>query len=177
MKEFKIIFAGSMGAGKTTAIEALSEKSVIRTDVANTDREAHNKLLTTVGIDYGQITLPPDIKIGLYGTPGQKRFELVWRIVTVGALGAIILIDASGKEAKEELVYYVKHFSDSQIDNIVIGLTHCDIDGAINSTDCFDILGQNEIDFPIFEIDAREKDDIMLVVESLIASIEADLSQ
>ena len=54
MQEFKIIFAGSMGAGKTTAIKALSDKEVISTDVANSDKKAHNKLLTTVGIDYGK---------------------------------------------------------------------------------------------------------------------------
>lgn len=166
-----------MGAGKTTAIEALSEKSVVKTDVANTDRQAHDKLLTTVGIDYGQIILPPDIKIGLYGTPGQKRFELVWRIVTVGALGAIILIDASGTEARDELIYYVQHFSKSELDHIVIGLTHCDLPNALEAIECFDILSEHKIDFPIFEIDAREKEDIMLVVESLIASIEADLAR
>ena len=71
MKEFKIIFAGSMGAGKTTAIQSLSDKEVVSTDVENTDTKSHSKLLTTVGIDYGQILLPPDVKIGLYGTPGQ----------------------------------------------------------------------------------------------------------
>ena len=110
MKEFKIIFAGSMGAGKTTAITALSESEVVSTDVANSDRQAHSKLLTTVGIDYGQIMLPPDIKIGLYGTPGQERFELVWRIVTEGALGAIIMVDSSSAKAPQELPYYVEYF-------------------------------------------------------------------
>lgn len=176
MKEFKIIFAGSMGAGKTTSIEALSEKEIVKTDVSNTDREAHSKLLTTVGIDYGQINLPPDIKIGLYGTPGQKRFELIWRIVTVGALGAVILIDASGKEAKNELIFYVKHFEESNVRNIVVGLTHCDIEGAITIDDCYDILVDHNINFPIFEIDARKREDILLIVESLIASVEADIS-
>lgn len=176
MKEFKIIFAGSMGAGKTTSIEALSETGIVKTDVSNTDREAHNKLLTTVGIDYGQITLPPDVKIGLYGTPGQKRFELIWRIVTVGALGAIILIDAAGKAAKEEIIFYISHFEQSNIRNIVVGLTHCDIDGALTADDCYEILAGHDIDFPIFEIDAREKDDVLLVVESLIASVEAEVS-
>lgn len=176
MKEFKIIFAGSMGAGKTTAIEAISDTSIVKTDVTNTDKESHNKLLTTVGIDYGQIILPPDIKIGLYGTPGQKRFELIWRIVTNGALGAIILIDASGDKAKEELVFYVNHFKESKIGNIVVGLTHSDIDSYLSQDECYDILSQHQIDFPIFEIDAREKEDILLIIESLIASIEADLS-
>ena len=55
MKEFKIIFAGSMGAGKTTAIQSLSDKEVVSTDVENTDTKSHSKLLTTVGIDYGQV--------------------------------------------------------------------------------------------------------------------------
>ena len=40
MQEFKIIFAGSMGAGKTTAIKALSDKEVISTDVANSDKKS-----------------------------------------------------------------------------------------------------------------------------------------
>lgn len=101
MQEFKIIFAGSMGAGKTTSIQTLSDIDVVSSDVANTDRKAHSKLLTTVGIDYGQLTLPPDTKIGLYGTPGQERFELVWRIVTEGALGAIILIDSSSQKRRK----------------------------------------------------------------------------
>ena len=59
MQEYKIIFAGSMGAGKTTAVQTLSDVGVITSDVANSDLNAHSKLLTTVGIDYGQIVLPP----------------------------------------------------------------------------------------------------------------------
>ena len=153
MQEFKIIFAGSMGAGKTTAIKALSDKEVISTDVANSDKKAHNKLLTTVGIDYGQILLPPDTKVGLYGTPGQERFELVWRVVTEGALGAIVLVDGSSPKAAKELPYNYLTLAES-----------------------FKILEARDFKFPIFEVDARKRDDVLLLVETLIASIEAELN-
>ena len=176
MKEFKIIFAGSMGAGKTTAIKSLSESEVVSTDVANSDRQAHSKLLTTVGIDYGQIMLPPDIKIGLYGTPGQERFELVWRIVTEGALGAIVMVDASSPKAPEELPYYVDYFHRHKLKNIIVGISHCDIPGHLTRDDAAKILSVHNLIFPIFEIDARQKDDVLLLVETLIASMEAEIS-
>ncbi|SUO95546.1 GTP-binding protein [Suttonella ornithocola] len=176
MKEFKIIFAGSMGAGKTTAIQSLSDKDVVSTDVANTDKKSHSKLLTTVGIDYGQILLPPDIKIGLYGTPGQERFELVWRIVTEGALGAIILVDAASEKAPKELPYYVEYFHKHNMENIVIGITHTDMPGYLSLSEAFELLSERNLQFPVFEVDAREKDDVLLLIETLIASLEAEVN-
>lgn len=176
MKEFKIIFAGSMGAGKTTAIQSLSDKEVVSTDVANTDTKSHSKLLTTVGIDYGQILLPPDIKIGLYGTPGQERFELVWRIVTEGALGAIILVDASSQRGPDELPYYVDYFHKHNMKNIVVGLTHTDLEGYLTLEQAFQILADRNLHFPVFEVDSRQKDDVLLLIETLIASLEAEVN-
>ena len=38
MKEYKILFTGTMGAGKTTAIGSVSEAPPIVTDVQNTDK-------------------------------------------------------------------------------------------------------------------------------------------
>lgn len=177
MQEYKIIFAGSMGAGKTTSIESISDNKVISTDVINTDKESHSKLLTTVGIDYGKIMLPPDTQIALYGTPGQERFKLVWNIVTQGALGAIILIDSSSEKAKKELPYYVDYFSSHGMENIVIGLTHTDIEnGYLTLDDCFEILSEHDMVYPVFAVDSREKADVLLLVESLLASIEATVS-
>ena len=177
MKEFKIIFAGSMGAGKTTAIQALSETEVVSTDVGNSDLEMNSKLLTTVGIDYGQIFLPPDIKVGLYGTPGQKRFELVWRIVSKGALGAIILIDCSTPNSLEELPYYVDYFRQKQVDNIIIGITHSDTGTSyLTPEQAGELLAKHNFAFPIYEIDSRKKADVLLLIETLVASLEAQIA-
>ncbi|MDO4435661.1 MAG: GTP-binding protein [Cardiobacteriaceae bacterium] len=177
MQEYKIIFAGSMGAGKTTSIRALSDVDVVRGDVDNTDTKTHGKLLTTVGIDYGQVVLGNDTKIGLYGTPGQERFELVWRIVTEGALGAIILIDGSSAKAKDELSYYVRYFNEHNMAHIVVGITHTDLpDAHLTVSQGLEILQAQNLLFPVFEIDARQREDVLLLVESLIASIEAEIN-
>ena len=60
-----VIFAGPMGAGKTTAIKTLSEIDVVSTEAANTDRDTVNKATTTVALDYGEIGLSDVEKVRL----------------------------------------------------------------------------------------------------------------
>ena len=70
MKEYKILFTGTMGAGKTTAIGAVSEAPPIVTDVQNTDKSVA-KEMTTVGLGFGVITLESGDRVRLFGTPGR----------------------------------------------------------------------------------------------------------
>ena len=93
IQQYKIVFGGTMGAGKSRAIKALSEIDVLSTEALNTDLESHEKMLTTVGIDYGEITLDDGVKVGLYGTPGQDRFDFIWAVICKGAIGTIVMID------------------------------------------------------------------------------------
>ena len=86
LQQYKIVFAGSMGAGKTEAIKSLSEIPVLATEAFNTDQAAHEKQQTTVGIDYGEITLEDGVKIGLYGTPGQTRFDFIWSVICLSLI-------------------------------------------------------------------------------------------
>lgn len=67
MNEYKILVTGTMGAGKTTAIAAISEVPPIMTDVQNNDT-SNAKLTTTVGSDYGELTLDGGDKLRIYGT-------------------------------------------------------------------------------------------------------------
>ena len=92
LQQYKIVFAGTMGAGKTAAIQTISQIQVLSTEALNTDTAAHQKALTTVGIDYGEIALDDETKVGLYGTPGQERFNFMWGVICKGALGTILLI-------------------------------------------------------------------------------------
>jgi len=84
MKDFKIVFTGTPGAGKTTAIAALSDTPPVSTEVQNTDVRLH-KARTTVGLDFGQVDLGDGQCVRLFGTPGQVRFEFMWRIVATDA--------------------------------------------------------------------------------------------
>lgn len=171
IQKYKIVFAGSMGAGKTEAIKSLSEVPVLATEVFNTDDQSHKKLNTTVGIDYGEVTLDDGNKVGLYGTPGQGRFDFMWGVICKGAIGTILLIDHSLENSLDELSYYIKTFRQYS-ENIVIGITHIDDDMNKSTHQYRQWLMDRKLDFPVFFMDARQKNDVLLLLETLITSIE-----
>ncbi|WP_234320371.1 GTP-binding protein [Streptomyces sp. SBT349] len=97
----KVIVSGPFGVGKTTIIRTLSEIPPLKTEEVMTATGAvvdhldgvRDKTTTTVGLDYGRISLGDDLALCLFGTPGQKRFHALWKDLTQGALGALILAD------------------------------------------------------------------------------------
>jgi signal recognition particle receptor subunit beta len=46
-----------------------------------------------VALDFGRITVNSDVVLYLFGTPGQERFWFMWKELSAGALGAIVLAD------------------------------------------------------------------------------------
>lgn len=176
LHQYKIVFGGTMGAGKTTAIQVLSEVPVLNTETMNTDADAHHKLKTTVGIDYGEITLDEGLKIGLYGTPGQDRFNFIWSVICQGAIGTIILIDHATSNPLIDLEHYVNAFK-PYTDNIVVGITHIDRKLERTTSIYREWLKEHHSHFPLFLIDARQQDDVLLLVEALIATIEVNLEK
>lgn len=103
----KIIIAGSLGAGKTTLVRSVSEIEPRNTEEVMTSAGAlvddlsgiEGKNTTTVAIDFGRKTLPGDIVLYLFGTPGQQRFLTMWQDIAHGALGALVLLDTRRLEA------------------------------------------------------------------------------
>ncbi|QOW45559.1 MULTISPECIES: ATP/GTP-binding protein [Acinetobacter] len=175
LQKYKIVFGGTMGAGKTEAIKSLSEVSVLSTEALNTDQDAHTKALTTVGIDYGEIKLEDGVVVGLYGTPGQDRFDFIWSVICKGAIGAIVLIDHSRKNALDDLKFYLESFK-AHVGNIIVGITHVDENPQSLLKIYRDFSEMENYDLPIFAVDARKKDDVLLVVEALIARAEIEIS-
>lgn len=171
LQNFKIVLAGSMGAGKSTAIQTISNIDVLSTEAINTDIDTHTKSLTTVGIDYGELVLEDGTKVGLYGTPGQSRFDFIWDVITEGAIGCIILIDHSCANPLADLDYYVNYFNQKNT-NIVLGITHLDMSTPYSSRIYHDWNEQQDSAFPLFFIDARNKSDILCLLNALISSAE-----
>ncbi len=173
LQKYKIVFGGTMGAGKTEAIKSLSEVAVLSTEAVNTDEQSHSKALTTVGIDYGEIKLEDGVVVGLYGTPGQDRFDFIWSVICKGAIGAVILIDHSRKTALEDLQFYYDSFKE-HVGNIIVGITHVDEDPQQLLKKYRDWMSIQNYSMPVFAVDAREKDDVLLMVEALIARAEVE---
>jgi hypothetical protein len=53
-------------------------------------------------MDFGRITVDDDLVLFLFGTPGQKRFDFMWEILSEGMLGFIVMIDSTRPETFRE---------------------------------------------------------------------------
>ena len=170
----KLVFAGSMGAGKTTAIRAISEIEPISTEVENSDRSEFDKDHTTVALDYGELTLSSGEKLGLYGTPGQLRFDFMWEIVATGALGIVVLIDNSRPDPMADLTRYLSAFrAHAQTGAIVVAIGRMDTHPSPNLADYSHHLEELQLIIPIMPADVRNREDVIEVLEVLFHQIEA----
>lgn len=173
-QQIKFVFTGCVGAGKTTAISIISEIPVISTEAKPSEASViKRKASTTVAMDYGEITLADQTKIHLYGTPGQRRFDFMCHILTEGALGMVILIDNSHEDPLAELDYFLNlNAAFLQKNAAVIGISHYDITTEPSIDDYYQVLSERGDPWPIFHVDAREVNDVALLLNTLVTMLE-----
>lgn len=164
-----------MGAGKTTAIRAISDIEPIVTDVANHDASVA-KERTTVGLDYGMLSLDNGDRIRLFGTPGQARFDFLWQILVRKALGLVILTDNSRPDPLADLAMFLDGFA-TQLASVpcVIGVGRLDSHPRPSLDDYADLLEARGQVFPLLQVDVRQRDDVVLLIDTLIGQIEAGM--
>lgn len=176
--EHKIIFTGPVGAGKTTAIGSISDIEVVKTEAGATDETALRKASTTVAMDYGVIHLDGGGKVHLYGTPGQERFSFMWDILTVGGIGLMLLIDNAREDPLADLEFYLKAFKKFIDKNaVVIGVTRMDLSPRPGLYTFHTKLAELGIKAPVFEVDARSRDDIKLMLQALLSELDPSLQR
>jgi signal recognition particle receptor subunit beta len=178
MAEYKIIISGPMGAGKTTALAAVSDSPPVRTDVRNSDRGEADKDTTTVAMDYGDVQLGDGDVLRLYGTPGQERFGFMRGILARGALGIVLLIDASRADPVADLLQFFEGFGLAAQDRpFVVGVTKTDrcADAAALISTLQDRLLQRGAIVPCFACDVRDAAQVRLLLGALLAVIESGL--
>jgi len=102
MQTVKMVVTGPFNAGKTEFIQSVSEINVVSTERKITSAAERVKETTTVAMDFGRITVDHDLVLYLFGTPGQKRFDFMWEILSEGMLGFIVMVDSTRPETFRE---------------------------------------------------------------------------
>lgn len=102
MQNVKIVVTGPFSAGKTEFIRTVSEIDVVSTERKITAEAEKVKERTTVAMDFGRITVDDDLVLYLFGTPGQKRFDFMWEILSEGMLGFVVMVDSTRPETFRE---------------------------------------------------------------------------
>ncbi len=102
MQTVKMVVTGPFNAGKTEFIRSVSEIDVVSTERRISSEVERIKETTTVAMDFGRITVDKDLVLYLFGTPGQKRFDFMWEILSEGMLGFVVLIDSARPETFRE---------------------------------------------------------------------------
>jgi hypothetical protein len=102
MQTVKMVVTGPFAAGKTEFIRTISEIDVVSTERKITSEAERIKDQTTVAMDFGRITVDEELVLYLFGTPGQKRFDFMWEILSEGMLGFVVIVDSSRPETFRE---------------------------------------------------------------------------
>jgi len=176
MAQHKIIFAGPVGAGKTTAIRSISDIPIVSTDEDATDMTTNRKPQTTVAMDYGLMKLDGNERVHLYGTPGQERFDFMWDILTEGGLGLVLMLDNTRVNPIQDMGFYINAFR-AFIDKtqLVIGVTHMNEKPEPMLAHYHEHLATLGLKIPVFEVDARERRDVAMLVQALLYSIDSGI--
>ncbi|MEP7100257.1 MAG: GTP-binding protein [Burkholderiales bacterium] len=173
MNHHKIVFTGAPGAGKTTAIAALSDKPPVLTEVRNTDA-ALGKSHTTVGLDFGQVDMGDGQSIRLFGTPGQLRFEFMWRIIATDALGLVILVDNAKPDPLADLAIYLDAYNELlPTMNCAVGIGRTLEYPRPSVDDYAEMLGARGLAFPVLPVDVRRREDVLMLVDTVLFQAEA----
>jgi uncharacterized protein len=167
----KIVIAGGFGAGKTTMVGSVSEIPPLRTEELLTEAGVHvddlagieGKETTTVALDFGRITISPQIVLYLFGTPGQNRFWFMWDELAHGAIGAVVLVDTRRLDSSFPSIDFFEH---RRIPFVVA--VNC-FDGAQAYT-VEEVRGALDLDpgIPVVLCDARDRESSKATLIGLI---------
>ncbi len=172
-RPLKIVITGPFSAGKTTLIQTISEVAIVGTEREVTDETRNVKTRTTVAMDFGRLTFGGDLSLFLFGTPGQRRFEVMWEILSEGMIGFILLVHAGDDRSVDEAAAILDTFRQYADVPYVIGVTHLDevetpldeVMAHIRTT--LDVPDE----IPMTPCDPREREDVKTLMLQILMDV------
>lgn len=140
MQAVKMVITGPFSSGKTEFIGSISEIDVVSTERKITSSAEKIKENTTVAMDFGRITVDEDLVLYLFGTPGQRRFDFMWDILSQGMLGFIVMVDSTKPETFREAKHILETFESYAATPYVVAANKQDIEDAWDPEDLRIIL-------------------------------------
>lgn len=176
MSAYKIVFAGPVGAGKTTSIASISDIEPFTTEEFATDEVRDLKDKTTVAMDYGLMELGNGEHIHLYGVPGQMRFDFMWEIITEGGIGLVLLLNNENPQPLDDMDLYLDSFrSFIERTALAVGVTRVQPGKGPSLDDYVERLALRGMQAPVFEVDGRKPEDVVALVQSLLYTLDPGL--
>lgn len=173
----KVLVAGSVGVGKTTAVSAASDAPTLTTEAQPTDDTQLQKDSTTVAMDFNVVWLDDGLKVHLYGTPGQKRFDFMWSVLAKGTAGVVLLADNNSPDVFDDMQVYLEAFAPMiEKQQLVVGVTRLGNDGDNALQPYRDYFAQRNMRIPVLEADPRLRHDVIILIRASLASAQVGRS-
>jgi len=176
MQSVKIVVTGPFNAGKTAFIRSVSEIDVVSTERRISTEIERIKDTTTVAMDFGRITVDDDLVLYLFGTPGQKRFDFMWEILSEGMLGFIVLVDSTRPETFREARGILETFRAYAPTPYVVAANKQDVDDAWDIDDMRVAL-RLDPKVKFLRCIATDKETVKSVLLELLYSILAEMEE
>jgi len=170
MQTVKMVITGPFSAGKTEFIRAISEIDVVSTERKISSEAERVKEATTVAMDFGRISVDEELILYLFGTPGQRRFDFMWEILSEGMLGFIVLIDSVRSETFREAKHILEIFRTYAPTPYVVAANKQDLSDAWSPED-LRIALKIDADIKVLPCVATDKEQVKNVLLELLYSI------
>ena len=121
-------------------------------------------------MDFGRITVDEDLVLYLFGTPGQKRFDFMWEILSEGMLGFIVMVDSTRPETFREARSILETFRAYAPTPYVVAANKQDRDDAWELEDMQHALRLDE-NVKLLPCVATERETVKTVLLELLYSI------
>jgi signal recognition particle receptor subunit beta len=173
MANHNVIFSGPAGSGKTTAIAAISDIEPFFTGEVAADAAPERGIASASALDYGRLKLDNGENLHLYGTPGQAGLAFDWDSLAGNKLGLVLLIDNQCPDPMADLQSWLNLFADLIPRNaIAVGITRSDVEGSQSVEDYQRVLLAQNLNIPVFEVDARESGDVTMLLQALLYNLD-----